>query len=82
MGTDGWSGDAPFSYTAKRFAETGDPGIVWEGHKAGMEAAYCEIEKLTGLDALPPSGFTISCFPANISGASAGWTRAVALLDD
>ena len=24
-GTDGWSWDAPFSFTAKRFAETGDP---------------------------------------------------------
>ncbi|WP_291039830.1 cyclase family protein [Herbiconiux sp.] len=82
VGTDGWSWDAPFSATAARFAETGDPSIVWEGHKAGMEAAYCQIEKLTALDTLPDSGFTVSCFPAKILGASAGWTRAVALIDE
>ena len=28
---------------------------------------------------LPPHGFTISCFPHKIRGASAGWTRAVAI---
>ncbi|MCS5723039.1 cyclase family protein [Herbiconiux sp. CPCC 203407] len=82
MGTDGWSWDAPFSATAARFAETGDPGIVWEGHKAGMEAAYCQIEKLTALETLPDFGFTVSCFPAKIRGASAGWTRAVALIEE
>jgi kynurenine formamidase len=27
-------------------------------------------------------GFTVSCFPHKIKGASAGWTRAVAILDD
>ena len=63
MGTDGWSWDAPFSHTARRFAETGDASIVWEGHKAGREVGYCQIEKLHGLEALPPSGFTIACFP-------------------
>lgn len=82
VGTDGWSWDAPFSATAARFAESGDPAIVWEGHKAGMEVGYCQIEKLTRLDELPPFGFMIACFPAKLEGASAGWTRAIALLDD
>lgn len=82
VGTDGWSWDAPFSYTAKRFAETHDPSIIWEGHKAGMEAGYCQIEKLHGLEDLPSIGFTVVCFPTKIRSASAGWTRAVALLDD
>ena len=31
---------------------------------------------------LPPHGFTISCFPHKIRGASAGWTRAVAIFED
>src|SRR3546814_5804742 len=35
VGTDAWSWDAPFSHTAKRWAETRDPSIIWEGHKAG-----------------------------------------------
>ncbi|MGZ5896268.1 MAG: cyclase family protein [Xanthobacteraceae bacterium] len=79
-GTDGWSWDAPFSFTAKRFAETGDPSIIWEGHKAGREIGYCHMEKLGNLEQLPPHGFMVSCFPVKIHKASAGWTRAVAIL--
>jgi len=30
---------------------------------------------------LPADGFTVSCFPVKIRGASAGWTRAVAILE-
>jgi kynurenine formamidase len=82
VGTDGWSWDAPFSATAARFQETKDPSIIWEGHKAGMQAAYCQIEKLAHLDELPAFGFTIACFPAKIKAASGGWTRAVALIED
>jgi kynurenine formamidase len=33
-GIDGWSWDAPFVFTAKKYAETKDPSIIWEGHKA------------------------------------------------
>jgi len=39
-------------------------------------------EKLTRLDELPPSGFTVSCLPVKIKGGSAGWCRAVAILED
>lgn len=81
-GTDAWSWDAPFVHTARRFAETGDASLIWEGHKAGRHIGYCHLEKLHGLEALPPSGFTVSCFPVKIKGASAGWTRAVAIIDD
>jgi kynurenine formamidase len=81
-GTDAWSWDAPFVHTAKRYAETRDPSIIWEGHRAGMERAYCHIEKLANLESLPPAGFTISCFPFKIRGASAGFTRAVAIFQD
>ncbi|HVK92449.1 MAG TPA: cyclase family protein, partial [Mycoplana sp.] len=77
----GWSWDAPFSHTARRFAETGDASLIWEGHKAGREAGYCQIEKLHNLEALPPTGFTISCLPVKVKGGSAGWTRAVAILN-
>jgi kynurenine formamidase len=80
VGTDGWSWDAPFSATAKRYAETGDASIIWEGHKAGRERGYCQLEKLHGLEQLPPTGFTVICFPVKITGASAGWTRCVAVL--
>ncbi len=80
-GTDGWSWDAPFSHTRKRWLETHDPSIVWEGHRASMDIGYCHIEKLTNLDQLPDTGFRISCFPFKIRAASAGFVRAVAILD-
>ena len=81
-GTDAWSWDAPFSYTAQKIKETGDKRLIWEGHKAGRDIGYCHLEKLHNLEALPGDGFYISCFPHKIRGASAGWTRAVAIFDD
>lgn len=80
-GTDAWSWDAPFVHTKEKFAESGDASLIWEGHKAGRDIGYCHLEKLHNLEALPPDGFTIACFPVKIRGASAGWTRAVAILD-
>jgi kynurenine formamidase len=81
-GTDAWSWDAPFVYTAERYRATGNAGLIWEGHKAGRHIGYCHLEKLHNLEALPPDGFSIACFPVKIRGASAGWTRAVAIFDE
>jgi kynurenine formamidase len=78
-GTDAWSWDAPFVHTAEKYAASGDAGLIWEGHKAGRDIGYCHLEKLHNLEALPAHGFYISCFPHKIRGASAGWTRAVAI---
>jgi kynurenine formamidase len=80
-GTDAWSWDAPFSHTARKVAQTGDYSLVWEGHKAGRDIGYCHLEKLHNLEVLPPDGFTVCCFPHKIRGASAGWTRAVAIIE-
>lgn len=80
-GTDAWSWDAPFSYTAKKVAETGDTSLIWEGHKAGRDIGYCHLEKLHNLESLPPYGFTVSCFPHKVKAGSAGWTRAVAIFE-
>lgn len=81
-GTDAWSWDAPFVHTAEKYRRTGDASLIWEGHKAGRDIGYCHLEKLHNLEALPPDGFHIACFPVKIRGASAGWTRAVAIFDD
>jgi kynurenine formamidase len=80
-GTDAWSWDAPFTYTAEKYQRTGDATLIWEGHKAGRDIGYCHLEKLQNLEALPADGFTISCFPVKIKAASAGWTRAVAIFE-
>ena len=50
-GIDGWSWDAPFVHTAKKYAETHDASLIWEGHKAGRHIGYCHIEKLHNLEA-------------------------------
>ena len=80
-GTDAWSWDAPFVHTKDKYAATKDASLIWEGHKAGRHIGYCHLEKLHNLEALPGDGFTIACFPVKIRGASAGWTRAVAIFD-
>jgi kynurenine formamidase len=80
-GTDAWSWDAPFVHTKDKYAESHNADLIWEGHKAGREIGYCHLEKLHNLEALPADGFEISCFPVKIRGASAGWTRAVAIID-
>lgn len=81
-GTDAWSWDAPFIHTARRYGETRDASLIWEGHRAGMEIGYCHIEKLGNLDSLPATGYMIACFPFKIEKASAGFTRAVAIFEE
>jgi kynurenine formamidase len=80
VGADAWSWDAPFTYTAQRWNRDRDPSIIWEGHKAGREIGYFQIEKLHNLEALPSTGFIVSCFPIRIRRASAAWIRAVGIL--
>ncbi len=80
VGTDAWSWDAPFLHTARRYAESKDPTIIWEGHKAGADIGYFQMEKLHNLESLPAHGFEVVCFPVKIKAASAGFTRTVAIL--
>jgi kynurenine formamidase len=79
-GTEAWSWDAPFVHTARKFQPSKDASLIWEGHKASREIGYCHMEKLHNLELLPATGFEVSCFPVKIRAASAGWTRAVAIL--
>jgi branched-chain amino acid transport system substrate-binding protein len=72
-GTDAWSWDAPFSFTSKRVAKTGNMGLIWEGHKAGRDVGYCHMEKLHGLEALPPHGFRIACFAKRLRVGRERW---------
>jgi len=83
VGIDAWSWDRPLPYLAKEFQKTGDPRVIWEAHFAGIEVGYCHMEKMANLAAIGrPFGFTVCCFPVNIKGASAGWVRPVAIIDD
>lgn len=89
VGTDAWSWDAPFMLTNRIWKKQvrakdikPDPSIIWEGHFAGIERGYYQMEKLTNLENVPPKGATIYCFPIKIARASAGWVRAVASIPD
>ncbi len=82
-GIDAWSWDRPFSYMLEEFRQTKNPAVIWEAHFAGIEKEYCHIEKMANLSAIGrPFGFTISCFPVKIKSGSAGWTRAVAIIEE
>lgn len=81
VGTDAPGWDRPFHYAAAEFRATGDRSLIWEGHYAGREREYCQLEKLTNLDQLPPSGFTVACFPIKVHKAGASWVRPVAIID-
>ncbi len=83
IGTDAFSLDAPFGDMIRRYQESGDASVLWPAHFAGRRREYCQIERLHNLDALPrPDGFRLSCLPVKLTGSGAGWTRAVALVDE
>jgi kynurenine formamidase/alpha-beta hydrolase superfamily lysophospholipase len=81
IGTDAWGLDRPFVAMAADYRRTADASVIWPAHFAGRNAEYCQIEKLTNLDRLPPFGFTVFCFPVRIARASAAWVRVVASLN-
>jgi kynurenine formamidase len=81
MGTDGWGWDIPLHLQVQEYLQDPRPGIIWSAHYVGREKEYCQVEKLANLDQLPPFGFKVACFPVKIKGGSAGWTRAVAILE-
>lgn len=81
IGIDAWTLDRPFDAMLADFKRTGDGRVIWPAHFAGITAEYCQIEKLANLERiLRPHGFWVSCLPVKITGASAGWCRAVALV--
>jgi kynurenine formamidase len=61
----------------------GDPKVIWEAHFAGIDTGYCHMEKMANLAAIgKPYDFKVCCFPVKIKGASAGWTRPVAIVEE
>jgi kynurenine formamidase len=78
MGIDAWGWDAPLHLQAQEAMARDEVGVFWAAHQADL--AYCQIERLFNLGALPATGFTVACFPLKIVGGSAGPTRAVAIV--
>jgi kynurenine formamidase len=78
MGIDAWGWDRPLWMQAEDAKREQRPGIFWAAHQMDLE--YAQIERLCNLAELPPTGFTVSCFPLRIAGASAAPARVVAIL--
>jgi kynurenine formamidase len=79
MGIDAWGWDRPLDRQAADALERDQAGIFWAAHQCDLP--YSQIERLVNLDALPPSGFTVSCLPLRLIGASAAPARVVAILE-
>jgi len=83
IGIDAWTLDRPVHAMVEAFRATGDKGQLWPTHMHGRKREYLQIEKLGNLEQLPrPHGFMLSAFPMRFEGATAGWCRAVAILDE
>lgn len=83
MGIDAWGWDRPFWAMKEDFQRTKDKSLLWAGHYAGIDKEYCHIEKLANLDKLPkPFDFKVACFPVKLTKGSAGWCRAVAIIEE
>jgi kynurenine formamidase len=81
IGIDAGSMDVPTSIMIERL-KAGDKKQFFQAHFFGREREYLQIEKLTNLDQLPPTGFEVFLFPVLVQGAGGGWTRAVAMLEE
>ena len=79
MGIDAWGWDRPLHLQAAEALAAGRRGIFWAAHQADLP--YSQIERLANLDRLPPTGFTVACFPLRLVGGSAAPARVVAILD-
>jgi kynurenine formamidase len=81
LGTDAVGWDLPFGVMTRRFKETGDSSVLWDGHKAILEKEAFIVQQLTNLGALPSSGFMVGFFPLKLACCSAAPARVVAFVD-
>jgi kynurenine formamidase len=81
IGIDAWGLDRPLEVMVAE-ADAGDREQLWESHFLGRRKEYCQIEKLTNLDQLPPDGFLVSALPVKLADAGAAWSRVVALVPE
>jgi kynurenine formamidase len=67
---------------AARYSESEDDSELWPAHFAGRDVAYCQIEKMANLDALPRrTDIPIVAQPVKVENGSAGWCRPVAFAE-
>lgn len=79
--TDAFSLDIPLRYMAEKL-RAGDKDGFFPAHRIGREVEYVHAEKVVNLGELPSTGFKVCLFPVKIRKGSAGWCRAVAIVED
>ena len=81
-GTDGWSWDAPFVHTKEQIRRDRrrQPDLGRPQGRAARSAIATSRNCTISKPCRRPD-FTIACFPVKVRGGSAGWTRAVAIMD-
>jgi kynurenine formamidase len=79
VGIDAWGWDAPLRMQADQARGAQQAGVVWSAHQ--VDLPYSQIERMTNLGELPPTGFKVACFPLKLKAASAAPARVVAILD-
>ena len=82
VGIDAWGWDVALPVQAQQAKASRRRDLFWAAHFVGVEREYCQIERLTNLDKLPPFGFRVCAFPLKVAGGSAGPARVVALVED
>jgi len=83
MGIDAFGFDRPFDVMAEEFRKGNREALFPAHHVAGRQKEYCHMEQLSNLDKIPrPFGFKVVCFPINITRASGGWVRPVAIIEE
>ncbi len=79
MGIDAWGWDRPLHLQAQEALAAGRRGIYWAAHQTDL--AYSQIERLANLGELPPTGFTVACFPLRLVGGSGAPARVVGIIE-
>lgn len=68
---------------AEDFRRNRDGRFIWPAHFAGITRSYCQIDKLAHLEQIGRShDFKVAAFPVKIQGASAGFARVVASVEE
>lgn len=81
LGTDSAGWDLPFGVMARKFKESGDKAVLWDGHKAIVEHEAFIVQQMCNLGELPLSGFMVGFFPIKLARCSAAPARVVAFVD-
>jgi kynurenine formamidase len=81
LGTDALGWDLPFGIMGRKYQETRDKAVLWDGHKAIIDKEAFIVQQMVNLGALPLSGFMVGFFPMKLARCSGAPARVVAFVD-